>query len=209
MMEQIIQDFLLSDVVIGLFMAILILGVTRWSFLLHEYAGYALGWLVGVFFIIILSTIMPSSNADILTTAEQPVQLNFFGLLIPSVLGLVVGLFLVSLIRAGSSSTSRIRRALTIAFLVSFLVCATYFMMTSDRSTRIWIAMFLLTFGIGLLLSTILARSATSPVVAMPPPTEAQIVNDPNVLAPSPFPPQQPMTPSQQLRNFRERLRRQ
>ncbi|MBZ0284943.1 MAG: hypothetical protein K8L97_29680 [Anaerolineae bacterium] len=208
-MEQLIQEFLLSDVVIGLFMTSLILGVTRWSFILREYTGYALGWLVGIFLIIILSTVLPSSNRDILTTASEPVQLNFFGLLIPSVLGLIIGFFLVSLIRAGSASTSRIRRALTIAFLVSFLVCSTYFMLTSDRSTRIWIAMFLLTFGIGLLLNTILARTVHNPVVIASP-TEAQMVNDGHVVNASPFAPtNQPLTPSQQLRNFRERLRRQ
>ncbi len=208
-MEQIIQEFLLSDAVIGLFMATLILGVTRWSLTLREYAGYALGWLVGIFFIILLSTLLPHSDEDILTTASEPVRLDFFGLLVPSVLGLIVGLFLISLIRIGNDSTSRIRRALTIAFLVSFLVCATYFMLTSDRSTRIWIAMFLLTFGIGLLLSSILSRNLSNPVVIMPP-TEVQIVNDTNGVNASPFPPvNQPLTPSQQLRNFRERLRRQ
>lgn len=208
---ELIQNVLLSDVMIVLFMGVMILVVSWWSLSLREFAGYTLGWLVGVFVIIMVSTLMPNQTVDPSLANAPPVQLTFLNLIIPSVFGLLMGFFLITFVRAGSASSSRIRRALTIAFLVSFLLCMAYFLLMSDRPSRIGIAMFILTFGIGFLLSSILSRgmmvvATTATPVVVQQTTEAQIVDPMDPLAPAAPVPQQP-SPAQQLRLFRERLR--
>ena len=60
-MLQFIQSLLLSEVLIFIVLFAVFGLLTRWAiWRLHEYAGYALGWLLGLFFVFVYSSLMSS-----------------------------------------------------------------------------------------------------------------------------------------------------
>jgi hypothetical protein len=113
-------------------LGVVLLLITSWAIRLREIPGYILGWLVGIFMIILLSTLSPGAdplmNVPIQT---EPVSLTFLGIIIPSFVGLALGIGVMSLIRFGSNSPSRIGRALTIAILMTITLVSAYLMLQS------------------------------------------------------------------------------
>jgi multisubunit Na+/H+ antiporter MnhE subunit len=89
---------------------------------------------------------------------SAPVELTFLGLIIPSFIGLILGIGVLTLVRFGSNTPSRIGRAITIAVLVTITLVSAYLMLQSALSGRLSIAIFLLTFGIGALVHYIFTR---------------------------------------------------
>lgn len=159
-MGDIFQQIFLSNVMIFMVMGFILLLVTWWMASLREYPGYILGWLTGIFLIIVLGTLIVDTGADEFA-AETQLSLNFLSLMIPSALGLAAGFGILMVIRIGGESNSRVIRALTIAGLVSFVLVAWYLMLLTTYQTRLLIAIFVLTFGIGALFSFILTRNSS------------------------------------------------
>lgn len=177
-MGNLFQEVFLSNVMIFLVMGFIMLLVTGWAFSLREYAGYILGWLTGVFLIIVLSTLIqpvPTSEFEAFDVAS--VEIDFLSLMIPSALGLVVGFGLLMLIRSGGYSDSRVRRAITMAITVTIVLVSWYLMLQTYAGTRVLIAVFLLTFAIGGMLSFILTRGFSFNRRPYLPPEEADPLN--------------------------------
>ncbi len=161
-MIDLIQDVLLSNVMIFIAMVGALALVTGWAFRMREFPGYILGWLVGLFFMVALSVILPAPD-PILAEAQYSEGLNFFGLILGSGLGLTMGFGVLMLARFGASSTgsARVGRSLTVALLVAITLIASYLMLVSTLTTRMSIAVFVLTFGIGAMVNYIFSRGMT------------------------------------------------
>ena len=160
-MGNLIQEILFSDFTIFALLGLAVLVITGWARLLREWAGYLLGWLIGIFFILVLSTLFPYPTIP-------PVQssLTFLQLIVPSILGLIVGFGLLFVIRIGGNSDMRVGRALTVAGLLSFTLTAGYLILRSQISDRWGLAIFALTFAIGALLNFIFTRGTARNLVS-------------------------------------------
>jgi len=158
---NLIQEILFSDFTIFALLGLAVLVITGWARLLREWAGYLLGWLIGIFFILVLSTLFPYPTIP-------PVQssLTFLQLIVPSILGLIVGFGLLFVIRIGGNSDMRVGRALTVAGLLSFTLTAGYLILRSQISDRWGLAIFALTFAIGALLNFIFTRGTARNLVS-------------------------------------------
>ncbi len=213
-MGSVFQEVFLSNIMIFLVMGFIMLLVTGWAFSLREVAGYILGWLLGVFLIIVLSTLLPAGEPmnEFDTLASQPVQLDFIALIIPSGFGLAMGFGLLTLIRGDGYNASRMRRALTIAIIVTIVLVAWYLLLLSGYQVRLLIAVFLLTFAIGGVTSFIMSRGFTfSRRTYVPPvaPDELEPINTLQMGHPvTPVEPS-PMSPlGQRVRGLRDRMQR-
>jgi hypothetical protein len=156
----IIQQIIFSDFVVFALTALVIAIISSWAYSLREGAGYLLGWLVGIFLMLVLTTLFPYVAAPV-DSAGQPIPnpLTFGELIIPSILGLISGFGLLLIVRIGGYSDSRIRRALTVATLMSFTLVTGYVILRSSIDERGSLAVFVLTFAIGALVNFILTRS--------------------------------------------------
>ncbi len=159
-MGDLITQILFSDFTVFALLMLAVLVITGWARTLREWAGYLLGWLIGIFFIIVLSTLFPYPVVAPIDPAAPAVQtsLNFFQIIIPSILGLLVGFGLLFVIRIGGNSDMRVGRALTVAGLLSFTLTAGYLILRSPIGDRWGLAVFALTFAIGALLNFIFTR---------------------------------------------------
>jgi len=165
---NLIQEILFSDFTIIAMIGLAILAITGWARVLREWAGYLLGWLAGIFFILVLSTLFPLPIAPPPGTPVAPVQntLTFFELIIPSILGLIVGFGVMLAIRLVGTSDLRVWRALIVAGLLSFALTAGYLLLRTNIADRWGLAVFALTFAIGALLNFIFTRGASRNLVS-------------------------------------------
>lgn len=163
-MGDFIQQVLFSDFMILGLVGMVILIITIWSNSLKEYPGYLLGWLVGIFLIVMISTLLPPPPAPIEGTVPvtTPSTITFFGLIIPSIFGLGLGFGLLYAIRIGAYGNSKVGRALTVAALMSFSLTAGYVLLRSSTADRWGLAVFALTFAIGALFNFILTRGSAA-----------------------------------------------
>jgi hypothetical protein len=169
-MGNLIQDIVLSDFMVFVVMGIALLLVTNWAFRLREFAGYALGWLVGIFVIIFLSLITSSTAPVPVTTVPDggvTTSVNFFAAMIASAFGLLIGYGVLELVKFGGRSQSRASRALLIATLVTINLVSWYLLLMAVQETRLVIALFVLAFSIGMLFNFIVSRRVR-PAVAYP-----------------------------------------
>jgi hypothetical protein len=161
-MGDFLQQLLLSDVVLFLVVGLVILLLSAWAYSIKEYAGYILGWLIGILLIILMSAF--TLNADVaaeISTAPtyiDPVML--FGLLLAAFAGLGLGFALLGIVRGGGQSVSRLKRSLAVAFTNGFTLSAGYLMLISDRSTRLVVAVFVLALAIGAMFNYVLSRQS-------------------------------------------------
>jgi hypothetical protein len=155
----IIQQIIFSDFVVFALMALVIAIISSWAYALREGAGYLLGWLVGIFLILVLATLFPYAPPPVDSLGQPiPNPLTFGQLIIPSFLGLISGFGILLVVRVGGYSDSRIRRALTVATLMSFTLVTGYVILRSSIDERGSLAVFVLTFAIGALVNFILTR---------------------------------------------------
>jgi hypothetical protein len=165
---NLIQDLLFSDFTMIALIGLAILAITGWARALREWPGYLLGWLAGIFFILMLSTLFPLPIAPPVGTPVPPVQntLTFFELIIPSILGLIVGFGMLLVMRLGGASDFRVWRALIVAGMLSFVLTAGYLILRTNIADRWGLAVFALTFAIGALLNFIFTRGASRNLVS-------------------------------------------
>jgi hypothetical protein len=171
-MGELMQEIFLGDFMVFFVMGIALLLVTSWAFRLREFAGYALGWLVGIFIIIFLSLLTWSSEPNTAATTldgDAPLRVNFFLAMIASAFGLAIGFGILELVKFGGRSESRAARALLIASLVTINLVSWYLLLMAARDTRLVIALFVLAFAIGMLFNFIISRRYSGYTAQYPP----------------------------------------
>jgi uncharacterized integral membrane protein len=160
-----IQNIILSPILIFLMFFVVLLMVTRWANSRREMPAYILGWMIGIFAIIIYQSLVgdstPTESELIENAIDDKGQLNLAALLIPSALGLVAGL--------GASAVyayvvrTHARRSIAVAIITSSLILTLFLIVTvTDHEARVF-GVFALAFGIGVL-GTFVVGGGASPV---------------------------------------------
>ncbi|MAS33048.1 MAG: hypothetical protein CL610_03510 [Anaerolineaceae bacterium] len=160
-MGEFLQNVVLSDITLFLLMGLLLLLVTNWAYSMREYAGYLLGWLIGILLILIISVFFVGRDPADVTDATAQVIIGpaiFMGIMLASMLGFGVGFMTLALSRDDRAGSSRVGRALTIAISTSLTIGAAYLMMLASYSVRLMIAAFALAVAIGALLNFIVGQ---------------------------------------------------
>lgn len=179
------QSVLVSDITLFMVMTVFLLIVTSWAFSWKEYPGYILGWLTGIVVIIFLSILFPQpSNEAQAQAAELPSRTDALIALLPTAMGVAIGFGVMQLIKSGGRSASAVSRSLLIAFLVVLILSLWYLMALTRGEARLNIALFLLTFFIGMLFNFVISRRTVTRSVA--PGYAQEVVTTP--LAPPPPP---------------------
>ena len=152
---SVIQSIVLSD---GFLIAVLLIAfaiVSRWAIVsLREYRGYALGWLLGLFFIVVLSSLMGESTPPPDAATEIETTLGFGQIIISTIIGGVLALMVIGL--SILPGTVMMARALNVALLTGIGVVVLFLMFIAQDETRRMISIGTLAFGIGMLLSQII-----------------------------------------------------
>jgi hypothetical protein len=208
-MADLLQSLILSNITLFLIVGLLLVLISSWAISIREYAGYLLGWLIGVLLILMISVFTVGQP----TYDEAQIQMIFgpavfLGLMIASILGLAIGAVSMAFVRVDSQGRARTIRALIIAVATSFTLASAYLMIIASFSFRLVIAAFVLAVAIGGLFNIILTRqgSRLTSVVSSDP------LLEPNGLAQSAEPDviisDLPSPLAQRIHNLRQRARR-
>lgn len=153
-----IRDIILSDILILIVLIGTFLAVSNWAlFRLKEYLGYALGMVVALLVIIIISSLMP--NAVVAQDLNVNTTLNFFQIIFASFLGLIIGGGSMILSRFGRGQ--QVQQSLKVAIFVFLNVLLLFLMLISPPDTRRMIGIFALAFGSAALFVMVLMRGWT------------------------------------------------
>jgi|FLYN01.1.fsa_nt_gi hypothetical protein len=166
-MDQVInfiEQVILSDLLIFIVLLVILGLTTLWSlFRLREFAGYVLGWFIGIFAILVFRAIGGDLGPDVATAADPNTALTASDILLPSLLGLALGFGVMFLLSAVGDM--RAMRASTIAIITASSVLMLYFMAVSPAFTRKVVGIFALAFSIGALLHVVLLPGPTRRVI--------------------------------------------
>ncbi len=161
-MLEFIQNIFLGELFIFIVLFALFALLTRWAVIhLREYTGYALGWMVGVFFMIIYGSLVGSADTAAQVAENGGDELTFLQVIGPSIIGLGLGAGAILLIRMNPGS--RASQSLKVAFLTALSVIVLFFMVISGFEARRMIGIFALAFGIGLLFTNVLYHPSGRP----------------------------------------------
>jgi hypothetical protein len=165
-MGEFLQSVILSEFMMFFLVGVILVLVTSWAYSRREYAGYLLGWLIGLMGMIILSVFSIGSTADDLSAVAQVDVFRdpavMFGMLFGAVLGVGIGFGIMMLARDENGTQSRVRRSLTIALATSFTLISGYLLVITARPFRLVIAVLVLGLAIGALLSFVLGQQRRS-----------------------------------------------
>jgi hypothetical protein len=200
-MSQFIPSVVLSDVMIFLIMAAVGCAITIYAFSQREYAGYALGWMGGIFVIILLSSLSPTGAPEpTLGASASEAGVSFLVIFIPGLVGLLAGFGAIAAMGISRVQSYRIARALTIAAMLCLVLATGYLMLLSSFILRLAIAVFTLGVGISVLFYSIMARYQAKPDAL------ADTPQDYEVMATDAMPSSPTMNRVEQIRRrFRER----
>jgi hypothetical protein len=135
------------------------LAITGYAFSRREFAGYGLGWLGGIFLIILFSTLSPEASFEAnLGSGAASAQVNFLSAFLPGMVGLMVGFGVLALMRMTRLNSYRTIHALTLAAMMCLVLAAGYMMLLSPFEVRLAIAVFVMGVGISVLFYSILMQ---------------------------------------------------
>ena len=155
-MFELIEEIILSQFVLFLVLLAIMVGLTAYAFRQREYAGYALGWLVGILVIIVFQAVTggDSTGNEVQDTEFTIRSLNGFVVVFVSVMGITAGYG--ALFFMDSVQRTHRRRSIMVAVSTGLLVIAMYFVLgLSDQASYI-IGLFGLGFTIGALTNRVL-----------------------------------------------------
>jgi hypothetical protein len=160
-MFGLIQEILLSDFLIFTVLAGMLLVITSWAFRMGEVPGYLLGWLIGIFFMVIYRSVTGENSQTVAQAAEldSEVTLSLFTVMFSSLIGLIAGF--ATLYGVRSFGGSHVSRALTVTILTASLIIVLFFLSTSTEETRRTIGIFSLAYCIGALSTLVFSGSLT------------------------------------------------
>ncbi len=181
MLLDLFRELFLSPVLIFLVLFAIFAALSYWALvILREYPGYALGWLIGLFFAVIYYSL----GGDIDTTgqAEREIRLNLLQVLCPGIFGLLLGAMVMFLIRLGQGYTAT--QGIKIASLTALMVTLIFLMFVVDINGQRMIGIFALSLCIAGLFAMVVFRSnspaAFQAQAQMAPPPNAGGIQQPN-----------------------------
>jgi hypothetical protein len=148
---ELLQDILLNKIIIVSSLSVLLLFISRWALVtLREYMGYGLGWLLGIFFIIVYISLGGGQNA----VSDVPQYLNIFQVFLATLLGLVFG----SLIQLGLRFGMRMAQgvALQVALYTCLSIIVVFLSLMEGPIAHRMVGIFALAVGIATLFGMVL-----------------------------------------------------
>ncbi|MCU0513862.1 MAG: hypothetical protein MUE40_14985 [Anaerolineae bacterium] len=158
---MILADFLrelfLSPVLVLLVLVALFAALSYWSLsILREYPGYALGWLVGLFFVVVYVSLGTAPDPD----TNRNVTLNVFQVICPGLVGILLGGILMLVLRLGNSYSAM--RGLKVAGMTALGVVLLFLMFMVNVATQRMIGIFALAFCIAALGGVVVFRGTAA-----------------------------------------------
>lgn len=151
-MMDLFQRVFLSQWIVLAVLVVAFLFVSRWSlFKLHEYAGYALGWMIGLFFILVYAS-LGGGRGDLALSADA--TLNIFQVLLATLLGAIFGGFVVVGLRFGMRYARGV--ALQVAFYNGLMLILLFLVIIEGPVTQRMVGIFALAFGITTVFAAVL-----------------------------------------------------
>lgn len=169
-MLQLIQDTFLNETFIFfiLFVAFAIFSAyVIWG--LSEIAGYGLGWLLALFFMIIYASLASGNETSPQIIGNGEIRLSLWQVLFSSFVGILMGTVTLYVLR--QHHISRPQRIVKIAFITALGLLVIFFMFVASPVERRMIGIFVIAFSIGALFTAVLYQ----PVLKVASPTIAQI----------------------------------
>ena len=141
-MRTIIYSLFVSDLFLFALLGVAFIMITRWVFEQKARLGYTLGWLIGITFIVAVSSIL-GPNPRTLDTPDVPVSLNAVQVITVIFAAMIAGV-LQSIASAFADNTLIV--SLRAAGLTALWVVLMFVMVVADSSLRHMIALFMLAF---------------------------------------------------------------
>ncbi|GAB5491842.1 MAG: hypothetical protein Phog2KO_20570 [Phototrophicaceae bacterium] len=147
---QIFQEFILSQWLILIALTISFIVISRWAIVvLKEYPGYGLGWMIGLFFVLVYLSVGGEADTD------APVRfLNGFQVFIATLFGLVVGSLIIFGLRFGMGHARGI--SLQVAIYTALNLTLLFLVFIAGPITQRMIGIFGLAIGIATLFAMVL-----------------------------------------------------
>ena len=120
------------------------IGFTRWSLNQGGKTGYALGWLIGAFFIVIYGSLFPRTPLNV--AIEAPTQLNFLTVISSSIVGAVIAILIIGITLALKQPL--FRQIFATAAITSVLVTILFMMIMSSTQSKMALTLASLAFAI-------------------------------------------------------------
>ncbi|TVR20573.1 MAG: hypothetical protein EA396_10385 [Anaerolineaceae bacterium] len=147
-----IVDILLSPILIFVVFLFLLLLVTRWAFDQRELPAYALGWMVGLFMIIVYQSLSGEAappEPDAVSEAVENGFLTLEAILVPSFVGFGAGVTASTIYRYVAQTHAR--RSIAVAIITAALVFTLFLILSVSQEASKLFGVLALAFGIGVL----------------------------------------------------------
>ncbi len=154
-MVSLVMDIFLSKWIVFFMILVAFAFVSRWSLqTLREYAGYALGWMVGLFFILVYVSLGGGSQDG---TADASLSLSFFDVFMATLFGVLFGGVVMIGLRYGMRYARGV--ALQVAFYTALCVILLFLVFAEGTQASRSIGIFALAFGIATLFAVVIFPS--------------------------------------------------
>jgi hypothetical protein len=159
-MIETLQGIILNSWVVGIMLFGAFIVISRWSLVhLKEYAGYALGILVGMFFMLVYISLGGGTNDSTIDPVLVRRTLNIFEVFIATFFGMMFGAVVIIGLRFGTRFARGV--SLQVAFYTALNVILLFMVVIAGPITQRMIGIFALSIGIASLFAMVLFPDAT------------------------------------------------
>lgn len=163
-MVQFIQNFFLSPFLILLILFAVFAVLSWWALRRHkEYIGYGLGWLIGVFAMVVYGALVGDPEPVAQATPVET-TLNIFQVVLPSIIGITIGILAMWMVN--QTRYRGVQKSIVVALLTAMSIWVLFLMIVSTAypTTQRMIGLFALAFAIGAVSMYAVFRQSHTPV---------------------------------------------
>lgn len=154
-MVSVVMDVLLSKWIVFFMLLVAFAFVSRWALqTLRENAGYALGWMVGLFFILVFVSLGGGSRD---ASVDASLSLSFLNVFLATLFGVLFGGVVMIGLRYGMRYARGV--ALQVAFYTALCVILLFLVFAEGTQASRSIGIFALAFGITTLFAIVIFPS--------------------------------------------------
>jgi hypothetical protein len=155
-MADLLRELFLSPLLIFVVLLFIFVALSYWSVLvLGEYTGYVLGWLVGLFIVVVFASLGVQPDVQAQNVELERATLNIFQVLCSAGIGLIIGIS--ALFFRLISLPFRTPRGVQVAMVTSLWVTLMFLMFLVGIEAQRMIGIFALAFCIARLFGVVLA----------------------------------------------------
>lgn len=156
-MVTLVMEVLLSKWIVFFMLFVAFAFVSRWALqTLREYAGYALGWMIGLFFVLVYVSLGGGSRDP---GADANATLSFFSVFLATLFGVAFGGVVMVGLRFGMRYARGV--ALQVAFYTALCVILLFLVFAEGTQASRSIGIFALAFGIATLFALVIFPGGT------------------------------------------------